>query len=239
MKKIIILIIAACSILGASSWFIWSMRKNQVIITGVIRTSGLLDEEKQTRELTFTNYQVTGFGDYDRAYQEEQIKGYYLVSDNMKDDLMGKCTRITGSVPEEWKNKDKIREAYGRSVLSVKSIKTIDYSNCNPYPDSLRQWPQQGNNLAKLILQGIVVRGARPAPDIGYDYLLKLSESFEKLSPNVENFPDKTGMIDIIPTINDQWIFLENNIGREISLEGYLEWGYAESQYFSIINIKK
>ena len=109
-----------------------STQTEKIEITGVIRTSGLSDEEKLKFGLTAVNYQITDFGDYQKAYREGIVMGYFLFSDNLNGDELGKCVRITGSIPEEWKSKDKA-DAYNRSVLSVTNLERIDNSNCNPY----------------------------------------------------------------------------------------------------------
>ena len=206
---------------------------NQTVTTGVIRTSGLSDEEKQKFGLTAASYQITDFGDYQKAYREEQIMGYYLFSNNLNEKLLGKCVRVTGVIPDEWRNKNKA-DTYNRSVLNVAKIEKIDNSNCNPYAQTQ---PAIDNTQEKLVLRGTVVHAKRPAPDIGYDYQLKLAEPFvDKFSS--AGSPQKVSLIDITPTTNSLWNELGNNINKEIIVEGYMVWGYAESRYLQISAIK-
>lgn len=208
-------------------------KANETVVTGVFRTSGLSEEEKQKFGLTTVNYQITDFGDYQKVYQEEQVMGYYLLSNNVSDELLGKCIRVAGSIPEEWKNKNKA-DAYDRLALNVTNVDKIDNSNCNPYAQTQ---PNIDNTQEKLVLRGEVVRAKRPAPDIGYDYQLKLTEPFiDKFSS--AGSPQKVSLIDISSTTNNLWNELENNINKEISVEGYMAWGYAESRYLQIVDIQ-
>src|SRR3989344_8948572 len=206
---------------------------DQLVVTGVLRTSGLSEEEKQKFGLTTVNYQVTYFGDYQRAYQEGQIMGYFLLSSNVNDELLGKCVRLSGVIPEEWKNKIKA-DVYNRSVLNVASIEKIDNSSCNPYVQSQLT---VDNTQEKLVLRGTAVHTKRPAPDIGYDYQLKLVEPFtDKLNASGLG-PQPQSTVDIIPPTNVIWIDLEENINKEIGVEGYMVWGYAESRYLLVISV--
>src|SRR3989344_4973592 len=210
-----------------------TVQTNQMVTTGVIRTSGLSEEEKQKFGLTTVNYQVTDFGDYQRAYQEGQIMGYFLLSSNVNDELLGKCVRLSGVIPEEWKNKIKA-DVYNRSVLNVASIEKIDNSSCNPYVQSQLT---VDNTQEKLVLRGTAVHTKRPAPDIGYDYQLKLVEPFtDKLNASGLG-PQPQSTVDIIPPTNVIWIDLEENINKEIGVEGYMVWGYAESRYLLVISV--
>lgn len=234
------------------SWFIWNSNStnskskissdqqqpnvnqtNQMEAMGVVRSSGLSEGENKKFGLITVNFQITDFGDYQKAYQDGQTQGYYLISNNVNDELLGKCVRVVGTIPEEWKNINKA-DTYNRSALNVTKIEKIDNSNCNPYLQSL---PTVDNAQEKLILRGTVVHGKRPAPDIGYDYQLKLVEPFvDKFSS--AGSPQKVSLVDAIPSTNSLWNELENNINKEIGIEGYMVWGYAESKYFQIISVK-
>jgi len=229
--------------LVVEGWYIWksnskyryinrqptTTQTNQLQVTGVIRTSGLLEEERQKFGLSNINYQITDFGEY----QEGQTSGYYLMPTNVNDELLGKCVRVTGMIPEQWKNKNK-DTAYNRLPLILANIEKVDNSNCNPYPQTQ---PVAYSDQEKLVLPGTVIHGKRPAPDIGYDYQLKLTEPFiDQFSSTGSR--ELVSLIDVIPTNNDLWVELENNINREITLEGYMVWGYAETRYFEIIAIK-
>ena len=212
-----------------------SVQTDQIVVTGVIRTSGLSDEEKQKFGLTAVDYQITDFRDYSKAYQAGQIMGYFLLSNNITitDELLGKCVSVEGTIPEEWKNKNKA-DIYNRIVLNIVILERTDSSNCNPY--SQVQLSTDGTQ-EKLILRGIIVHAKRPVPDIGYDYQLKLTEPFvDKFSSY--GSPQKVSLVEVSPTTNSLWTELEDNIDKEITVEGYMAWGYAESRYLQIISVK-
>lgn len=207
---------------------------NETTVTGVLRTSGLSEEEKQKFGLTTVNYQITDLGDYQNAYQEGQVMGYYLISNTVNDELLGKCVRVAGAVPQEWKNKNK-NDSYNRLALNITNIEKIDNSTCNPYSQTP---PTIDNTQEKLVLRGTVIHGKRPAPDIGYDYQLTLTEPFtDKLNATGQG-PQPQNVVDIIPPDNDIWTKLEENINKEISVEGCMVWGYSESRYLQISVIK-
>lgn len=232
-------------LMAGSGWFVLNSKNksssqqpptniqtNQTVVTGVIRTSGLSDEEKQKYGLTAVNFQVTDFGDYQKAYQDGQIMGYFLISNSIGDELLGKCVRVTGSIPEEWKNKNKA-DVYNRSTLNVTNMEKVSNTNCAPYTQTQ---PVIDNTQEKLVLRGTVAHSKRPAPDIGYDYQIRLSEPFvDKYSS--AGSPQKVSLVDVTPTTNDLWNELENNIDKEVTVEGYMVWGYAESRFLQIIAV--
>lgn len=202
-------------------------------VKGVLRTNGLSEEEKQKYNLTSINYQITDFGDYQKAYQENRVMGYYLISEFLKNDMLGKCVSVTGNIPEEWKNK-KESNIYNRSVLQISKIEIIDYSNCNPYAQIL---PTKDIAQEKLIFQGSVTHRKRPSPDIGYDYQIVLKEPFLD-TYNASGSPQKIKLIDISPSTNSIWRVLQNSIDKEVTIEGTMAWGYSESRYLQINKIE-
>ena len=200
---------------------------NQTEITGVIRTSGLIAEERQKFGLNSVEFQITDFGEN----REETVPGYFLLTNELDDDWLGKCARITGNVPKQWQKKDK-SYPYQRMPFKVNKIRRVDYTECNPYP------PFQKSEYSgkKLKLKGKVVRARRPAPDIGYDYrlilLLPITDEFSS-----SGSPSNVSLVDIVPTGNDQWLTLEKYINKEITIEGFMVWGYAETRHFEISSI--
>jgi len=207
-----------------------SSQANETVATGVLRTSGLSEEEKQKFGLATVNYQITDF----KASQEGQVTGYYLLSNAISDELLGKCVRVAGMIPQEWKSKNK-GDSYNRLALNIANIEKIDNSSCNPYSQIP---PTVDNTQEKLVLRGTAIHGKRPSPDIGYDYQLKLVEPFvDKFSS--AGSPQKVNLVDISPSTDSIWIELENNINKEINVEGYMVWGYAESRFLSVINVSR
>lgn len=203
---------------------------NQATITGVIRTSGLSEDEKQKLGLSSVAYQLTDFNKNDK----QDLYGYYLISsDKTIETLLGKCVQITGSEPMEWKNKNK-SDSYLRTAFVPNSINQIDTSKCSPYSST------PSKNVAgveKSTLSGIVNMSNRPAPDINYDYQIKLSKPFLDKN-NSSGSPQQVSLVEAVPDTNAIWVELTNNLNREVEIQGRMEWGYAESKYFRITSIK-
>lgn len=203
---------------------------DQVTITGVIRTSGLSEDEKQKLGLSSVAYQLTDFNKNDK----QDLYGYYLISsDKDIETLLGKCVQLVGNEPTEWKNKDK-RDSYLRTAFILKSINLVDTANCSPYSETPTE------NVAgaeKITLRGVANNGNRPAPDINYDYQVKLSKPFLD-KDNSSGSPQQVSLVDTVPDTNDVWIELTNNVNREVEIQGYMNWGYSESKYFRITSVK-
>ena len=158
--------------------------------------------------------------------------GYYLLSSLVDDKWLGKCVRVVGNIPEEWKNKD-MNDSYQRLALNITNVEKINNSTCNPYP----QTPLVNSNQEKLIFEGTIIYGKRPSPDTGYDYQLKLVKPFIDQNSPVGR-PQEISLIDVIPSTNNIWSKLESNINKKISVEGYMVWGYSESKYLETISVK-
>lgn len=205
-------------------------RIDQTTIIGVIRTSGLSVEEKQKLGLSGVSYQLTDFN----KNNKQDLYGYYLISsDKIIETLLGKCVQMIGTEPTEWKNKNK-GDAYLRTAFILNNISPVDNSKCSPYSVTSTE---NVTGAEKLTLRGIVSNSNRPAPDINYDYQVKLSKPFlDKDSSS--GSPQQVSRVDAIPDTNDVWTQLTNNINREVEIQGYIEWGYSESKYFRITSVK-
>jgi hypothetical protein len=221
-------------IFGIGWYFVNAKISNpETVVTGVFRTSGLSEDEKRKFGLNSVKYQVTDFSDSKKAYQEGEVVGYYLLSGGGNDELLGKCIRVTGSVPQEWKTKNNI-ETYNRIAIRVKKIEKIDDITCSPYG---KTQPRVDDTQEKLIIRGIVTHTNRLAPDMGYDYQLNPTGTF------VDEFsaagsPQKVSFVYITPTTDHIWNAVENTINKEVAVEGYMEWGYAESRYLQITDVR-
>jgi len=192
-------------------------------IVGVLRSSGLIKEEKQKLGLAAVNYQVTDFNTNQPPY------GYFLLSDELNDEMLGKCVKAGGVIYNGWK-KDPLYYLSNFSVLEVKKIEKLGNNNCAPYESFVKIFPNAGE---KVSLSGVLMRQERPAPDIGYDYQLKLLKPFI----DVVDESREINVMQVVPATNDIWLKFEKNINKEVGLEGYVEWGYAESRHFRTSNI--
>jgi len=91
--------------------------------------------------------------------------------------------------------------------------------------------------LQTLTFTGIIESMTRPAPDISYDYALRLDEPYlNKLSARGEDTLETSlVLIGDTPDLQNQ---IASNIGNHVSVTATLEWGYAESQYLKVLEIK-
>jgi len=206
--------------------------ENTISVTGVIRSAGLMEEEKVKFGLPNVKYQIT---DFVQGSESADIYGYYLITnDDTLGSLMGKCVKVAGTVPGEWKEKDLGNPfTYSRSALDLISFENLDYTSCNPYSNITAD----PSDEQKFTLQGVIIHDERPAPDIGYDYIFTPDKPFyDKFSPAGSG--QYTSVISASPSSKNTWIDTENNIGKKVEIEGYMLWGYAESKYFEIISVK-
>lgn len=218
---------------------------SQIVAVGVLRTSGLNEEEKKKLGLKSSQFQITDF-DLSKmdAYSPELIHGYYLESSNIPEKLLGKCVRVVGNIKPGWeKTMEKSfifnqQWSYQRIALIPNQIKEINYESCKPYAETSIDDKQTLSNLEKTPLHGIVQHITRPAPDIYYDYDLQLNKPF-MLKENATGQPQAVNKIDIIPGNNSIWTEIEKNINKEVSLEGYLKWGYSESRHLEVTKVTR
>jgi hypothetical protein len=80
-----------------------------------------------------------------------------------------------------------------------------------------------------LIVRGVIQTAERPAPDIAYDYQIELiSPIYDPLNASYPDLPISS--LVIIPKTEIQERELVKNLGNEVTVSGYLSWGYAESR---------
>jgi len=85
-------------------------------------------------------------------------------------------------------------------------------------------------------ITGVVERISRPAPDITYDYALKLS------NPYIDEIEDGMGNTQHTKIIlfDEEDIFkdrLESCLSQKTTVSGSIEWGYAESRVWHMTGI--
>lgn len=201
-------------------------------VTGVLRTSGLYNEsDRQSLGPGDPQYQVTDFGLDSAKTTDESAQGYFLISDNLNESLVGKCIAATGNVINPTGNIIPLSDTLFRRTLSVTSLEEIGTDNCHPY-----LYANQNTTAKVITLDGKISHASRPSPDINYDYEISLSSPYlDKESPS--GSPQYVDTIVGIPTSDSVWINVENNLERDVRIEGRMVWGYAESKYFEIINI--
>lgn len=210
-----------------------SNQESPTVVTGVIRTSGLSEEEKQKFGLTTVNYQIT---DLINNNGQPAIDGYYLqTGKNSVPELLGKCVKINGTVPNEWKNRGYDDIPYARVAFDADKIEIVDYSQCNPFAYSATQDFIE-SDMSRF--EGTAIYAQRPAPDIHYDYQLKLNKPYFD-DPSSSGMPQNVSFIDISPSSHSLWRQLEDSINKEVTIDGYMTWGYSETRYLQIVNISQ
>lgn len=150
---------------------------------------------------------------------------------------VGKCVEIKGGVPVE--NNLVIsghtvngQYTYKRFVLKPSEIKVLDRQSCvvyQPAPESYKD-----KKLVKYV--GTLKRFARPAPDIGYDYQIVLTEPVAD-KETASGLEQLVGFYIVVPGSDAVWEQIENNIGKGVEVEGYMTWGYAESKYLLVTKV--
>ncbi len=202
----------------------------KITVIGVIRTSGLSNEEKQLFGLPSVSYQLTDL----RSNVIQEIYGYYLIPNNKKlETFLGKCVQITGSEPLEWKGKNK-NDFYQRTALNLLTINSVDISECDPYSATNVRSELESE---KVTFYGTINNTNRPSPDINYDYQILLSKPYLE-KENSSGLSQEVNTIVVIPSTFEVWDTLTNNINQMVKIEGYMEWGYAESKYLKIVSIE-
>ncbi|OGG02569.1 hypothetical protein A2Z33_02145 [Candidatus Gottesmanbacteria bacterium RBG_16_52_11] len=197
-----------------------------VSVTGVIRTAGLSDEEIQKYNLNGASFQITDIN----PPPENGIYGYFLLPGYQNTEkYLGSCVRVDGNIPVEWRNRS-VDLPYYRTVLVPGGISETDPDMCSPYKDV--NYPDTG----KVKLEGTLIRSVRPAPDIMYDYQLKAAKPYLDQGASAGS-PRYTSVIDIMPDSDAVWREMENLIGEDVSAEGSMLTGYAESRFFSVRGI--
>lgn len=208
----------------------------RIIVTGVIRTSGLMVEEKNKLGLNYSNYQIT---DLKNDNKEDLVVGYFLESINLfSRNYLGKCVKIEGKLLTEWEDVDSgfvvnDQFTYGNLAIIPENIKPQDMTECEPYDF----FEQKRNDFELLSFSGVLQYAKRPAPNVSCDYQLILDEEYVD-NQNSTGRPLALNQIDVVPGSNKEWLDFEEKIGRRVTLSGYYLWGYSESKYLEVNSIE-
>ncbi len=204
--------------------------QKEINVTGVLRYSGLSSEDEQRLGLEGVEYQLSETWD-------EDTNGYFLIPASGFSFLtelsgsVGKCLAVTGEIPLDWATKDKI-DYYYRLGLNVSSIQLRDFSQCNPY----QHYGKSENSKIDKTFTGTITKINRPAPDINYDYEIKLDNAYLD-NMNASGRSQVVTSFVIMPSTNKIWQEIEESIGKAVKISGAFEWGYAESTYFNVAEI--
>jgi hypothetical protein len=215
---------------------------NKITLIGVIRDSGLRQEEADALNIPLPRYQITDLTNKSFKYKEIEFNGAYLNESNLEiSKNIGRCVEITGVDTEinTLVTSDYMvngQYTYNRMVLSPLKLKILNNKFCNVYTFN----ESSLTNLKKVTLEGKITRFTRPAPDIGYDYQIILKEPFTDEN-NASGLPQTVNSCLIVPISDEIWKKIEGSIKGDkdnLTLEGYENWGYAESKYILVTSIK-
>lgn len=215
--------------------------ERSVTLTGIIRSGGLSKEEKTKLGLNFSNYQLTDFNI--GQYQAGKVYGYFLESNDPEiKNFEGKCVEVKGKIKEGWGNLQDQRfelnnqYTYNRLAFVHEEVNQKNYADCQIFPDPK---PINRTSFKKIEkVSGIVEHALRLAPDISYDYRLRLAKPF--IDPlDASGNPKVYPFLDISPLNQTILLELERNMGQKVTVEGEMTWGYAESRYLKVISVKK
>lgn len=227
------------AIVGAAG-FVFLNKESPVFLggdefVGVMRTEGLSEREREEMGLVGVEYQITDFpAENAENKAETPIFGYYLLGQNINSKLLGKCVKVTGKVPPEWENVN-LGDTLYRKAIRVSMVEKLADKDCDPY---ISYPGETFEGLKRMEFAGIAERIERPAPDIGYDYRVKLTKTFVDEHSEAGG-PMELKWVTIVPENKGIWSKIEESIdsGREIAGWGYMRWGYAESKYLEVLEL--
>lgn len=194
--------------------------------TGRLYTSGLSPEEVEKLPLQWPVYQVVG------------NESYFFSGTDTLQDYLGRCVSLTASTREGWEgNQETINEqtTYNRSALNVTAIAPLPFAACME-PEVPEEEQADPGDLE--VFSGKLRRMVRPAPDIAYDYALKLDEPYRD-----EHHPVEPGkLVTELPLVvyrPDKLNKLEEALTSEkpVAIEGAKIPGYAESTALRVAKI--
>jgi hypothetical protein len=124
----------------------------------------------------------------------------------------------------------------GTTIYFVFYNQLLPKQNKPVVKQQVQEQPTVQNNVpakADIKLTGTLETMERPAPDIAYDYKIKLDP------PVYDEFSDGGGnqlhnffiLVPANPQIEYQ---LKSNVGKYVTLTGRIEWGLAETRHFLV-----
>lgn len=107
----------------------------------------------------------------------------------------------------------------------------------SPEPTGSAEATTNQTSKKTVSLQGFL-RHQTPYPsDLGYEYALELKTPFTD-ELNASGNPTQY-RVEITPTNKTVKAELDKNIGKEVTVEGTMEWGYAESRSLYVTRVLK
>ncbi|MEQ9659453.1 hypothetical protein, partial [Fulvivirga sp.] len=139
-----------------------ALAQSKTKLEGYIQSSGLPDSFKKKLNLDYSEYLLT-----------DTENSYLIESKEISKIHWGKYVRIYGEIiePKEW--------VFNTKILKVDSVVIVPFQNIK----STNTKKVLSKNDEPKALNGELVRKERPAPDIAYDYLLKIKEPIKQENP--------------------------------------------------------
>ncbi|WP_040397334.1 hypothetical protein [Cesiribacter andamanensis] len=190
-------------------------------ITGLLQSSGLQPQEARA------------LGIADAAYQLISQHAYFLQGTDSLQYFVGQCVTLTGQLQANWPQEADRQTAYGRRLFRVEQITPHPFSVCH-YSDTSATQPQG----REVTYTGTVARMQRPAPDIQYDYQLRLRQPYRDdnhpIAPGqlVRSLPLVAGDFEVLSRL-EQSVRTE----AEVQVRGIQHQGYAEQQAVWIVDL--
>lgn len=194
------------------------------VVIGVVRTTGLTDQEKKEIGLNFGDYQIT---DFNKVDGKEGLDGYYLeTNDPQYKVLLGQCVRSEGAT--KLLNND---QSYNRGIFIPTRIEKNNSLICGHYTSTVTE--ENNEIFEEIKFTGVLGRFNRPSPEINYDYELKLDQPFID-EDNASGLPQEIKSVIVVPNDGQIWKKIEDNIDKKVNIYGYMLSGFAESRYFEV-----
>ena len=195
--------------------------------TGRLYTSGLSKAEAEKLGLQWPVFQLSGPESY-----------FFSGSDSLQR-YIGQCIKLKGAEVVWSPNSEMVNEqfTYYRGKLEFSGIIPLDEELCTSLDLSDDELLVELGGIEER--KGTIRRMNRPAPDIAYDYVLRLEKPFRD-----ENHPVQPGkLVKELPlfVLNEQEIgCLERAVatGQPVVLRGSLVQGYAENKVLQVLEVQ-
>lgn len=193
--------------------------------SGRLYSSGLSRQEAERLGLSGSVYQLNG------------KDSYFFSGPDTLEDYMGRCLGLQAT--EKWPPSSEVineQYTYHRGALEVSALTLLPPCQCNSSGLADGQQALPAKELETF--RGTLHRQKRPAPDIAYDYALRLEKPYVDDNHPIEG-RKKIKELPLFVGQAADIIKIEGAIaaGKRISLEGARVQGYAESTALRVENI--
>lgn len=195
---------------------------------GYIFSSGI----NQTM-VKYAKYQVTYLNTKENVIGADSLTdkfdGAFLIGKDADiEKYWGQCVEVAGSLTNDVANEDLVDNFY-RVFMNVDSI--------TPSTKCTIEITANPNNTASKTFKGTIVKAERPEPDITYDYKLMLTTPYTD-AENASGLEQKVTEIIITPASKEMFDAIRSNYNKKVEISGEWIWGFAESKFFLVSNIK-